>query len=93
MGLPAHLCQGSAVMTPTNYSGIVVWSREEEFSACLLQLSACPGVEVHYSHAASGRIVVVQETDSVEAQESGLRHIQRLPAVRMAALVEHRIVR
>ena len=76
----------------TNYSGIVALSHEGEFSSCVAQLSACPGVDVYYSHAESGRIVVVQETSSVEAQEEGLQRIQRLPAVRMAALVEHRIV-
>jgi nitrate reductase NapAB chaperone NapD len=38
---------------------------------------------------ATGRIVVVLETESVGEQESGLRHLQSLPRVISAELVYH----
>ena len=49
------------------------------------------GVEVYFAYPDSDRLVAVQESDTAQTQEEGLRRIQSLPSVRMAALVEHRI--
>jgi nitrate reductase NapAB chaperone NapD len=74
-----------------HYSGILVITEANETAGCAADLGALPGVEVHFCYPESGRIILVQETDTVEAQEEGFRRIQALPRVRMAALVEHRV--
>ena len=74
-----------------HYSGILVVTGLNETADCVADLEALPGVEVHFSYPQSGRIILVQETETVEAQEEGFRRIQALPRVRMAALVEHRV--
>ena len=74
-----------------HYSGILVVTQPNEIAGCAADLEALPGVEVHFCYPESGRIILVQETETVEAQEEGFRRIQALPRVRMAALVEHRI--
>ena len=74
-----------------HYSGILVTTEAAQIDRCRAELEKLPGVEVHYLYPDSGRIVAVQETDTVEQQQDGLRAIQALASVRMAALVEHRI--
>lgn len=74
-----------------HYSGILVVVAPTEVERAAETLEALPGVEVHYLYPDSGRIIAVQETDSAEGQQDGLRRIQELEGVRMAALVEHRI--
>jgi nitrate reductase NapAB chaperone NapD len=74
-----------------HYSGIVVVTDPLRVGDCQRRLESLPGVEVHYCEPQSGRLVVVQETASAEDQERGLRSIQALPDVKVAALVEHRI--
>jgi nitrate reductase NapAB chaperone NapD len=74
-----------------HYSGILVVARPQRVAACRQELESLPGVEVHYSAPELGRLVVVLETADVEGQERGLRRIQELPEVELAALVEHRI--
>ena len=48
-----------------------------------------PGVEVQFTDAARGRIVVTQESDTTDEQEAGLRRIQALPGLFAAELVCH----
>ncbi|MBW2459858.1 MAG: chaperone NapD [Deltaproteobacteria bacterium] len=72
-------------------SGILVVTEPQEMEVCARELEALPGLEVHYQYPDLGRLVVVQETETVQEQEDGLRRIQSLPSVVMAALVEHRI--
>jgi len=74
-----------------HYSGILVVTGPAEVADCIADLEALPGVEVHFSDPERGRIILVQETETVKAQEEGFRRIQTLPRVRMAALVEHRV--
>jgi len=74
-----------------HYSGIVVVTAPAELEACRRDLEALPGVEIHHADRVGGRLVAVQETATARAQEEGLRRIQALPRVRVAALVEHRI--
>jgi nitrate reductase NapAB chaperone NapD len=76
-----------------HYSGILVVVDPIEVKSSMDELAELPGVEVHYCEPESGRIIVVQETDTLLAQEEGLRSIQALPRVKMAALVEHRVDR
>ncbi len=74
-----------------HYSGILVLVDPLDVGRSMGELAELPGVEVHYCQPESGRIIVVQETETVAAQEEGLRSIQALPRVKMAALVEHRV--
>lgn len=70
-------------------SGILVLTTPQAVPSCIERLEGLPGVEVHHHHATSGRIVVVQETASLDAQQEGLGRIQALPEVEAAALVHH----
>jgi nitrate reductase NapAB chaperone NapD len=74
-----------------HYSGILVVAKLQRVQMCRLSLESLPGVEVHYVAPETGHLVVVLETAGVEGQERGLRRIQELPEVELAALVEHRI--
>ncbi len=72
-------------------SGILVLTSPERMEACRRQVDSLPGVEVHHAHPASGRMIAVLESDTLDGQSAGLRRIQELDTVRVAALVEHRI--
>ena len=72
-------------------SSILVVTDPQAMQQCARDLEALVGVEVHYLYPDSGRIIAVQEATSSEDQEKGLRRIQALDSVRLAALVEHRV--
>ncbi len=72
-------------------SGILVLADPERIDDCRRELESLPGVEVHHSHRPAGRLMVILESATLEGQEEGLRRIQDLSAVRLAALVEHRV--
>ncbi len=72
-----------------NLSGILVVTRPQRLEALVSTLNALPGVAVHHSDPQTGRIVVVQEADSVDAEVAGLRRIQSLPGVALAEMVYH----
>ena len=74
-----------------HYSGLLVTARSSSPERCRADLEGLPGVEVHFVYPDSGRLIAVQEGATAKAQEEGLRRIQALPSVRVAALVEHRI--
>lgn len=73
-----------------NFSGIVVTVAPAACDAMAGTLAGLPGVEVHQIDRASGRIVVVQEAPSVDAETEGFTRIRTLPGVIDAALVYHR---
>ena len=72
-----------------NLSGIVVVVPPDQVVPCVDRLNELAGVEVHHTEAASGRIVVVQEAETVAAEVEGLKRIKKLPNVIMAELVYH----
>jgi nitrate reductase NapD len=72
-----------------HYSGLVVISKRGSADACARELADCPGIDVYVADEASGRIVAVLETETVEEQENGLRRVQTLPHVVSAELVYH----
>ncbi|MEE9563012.1 MAG: chaperone NapD [Thermoanaerobaculia bacterium] len=73
-----------------HFSGILVSAHPQELTGTSRRVDALPGVEVHYLDPEGGRIVVVLETETLEEQQEGLRHIEKIPGVLAAALVEHR---
>jgi len=72
-----------------NLSGILVVAKPEWLPAVVDDLGAMPGIEVHQVEEATGRIVVVQEADDVQAEADGLERIQKLPHVVVAQMVYH----
>ena len=74
---------------PMNLSGILVVVPPERMAECATDLATLPGVEVHHSDPATGRLIVVQEADDVAAEMAGLTAIKARPHVRMAEMVYH----
>jgi periplasmic nitrate reductase NapD len=72
-----------------NYSGIVVICRPDEVPAVADRLGELPGVEVHYREQEQGKIVVVQEAETVAAEMDGIKRIKRLPGVILADMMYH----
>lgn len=70
-------------------SGILVVARPERLATVIRELAALPGVEVHQVDEPTGRIVVVQEAEGVDAEVEGLKRIQATPGVALATLVYH----
>ena len=72
-----------------NLSGILVVTGPAGVSRMCAELKALPGVEVHQTDEATGRIIVVQEAESVGAEVEGLKRIKALPGVILAEMVFH----
>jgi nitrate reductase NapAB chaperone NapD len=72
-----------------NLSGIVVTTAPARVPEVAELLAALPFLEVTQCDAGSGRIVVVQERESVADEMDGLRAIQRVPGVLTADLIVH----
>ena len=53
------------------------------------RLEALPGVEVHYQDPETGKIVVVQEAESINLEVEGLKRIKALPDIILAEMVKH----
>ena len=77
--------------TSVHFSSILVTASPPDFPLCVKGLESLPGIEVHLRYPEHGRIVVVQETESAEDQQEGLRRIQATPGVLSAELVYHYI--
>ncbi len=72
-----------------NISGILVMTSPEQVDDVIEQLQSLDGVDVHYSDAASGRIVITQEAETIHAEVEGLKRIRSLPQVIMAEMSSH----
>lgn len=72
-----------------NLSAILVLVPPDQLDASIEHLNTLPGIEVHYTDAATGRLIAVQEAESVGAEVDGLRRIQNQPYVRLAEMVNH----
>lgn len=75
--------------SPMHYSGILVHARRESIYDCVRQLTHCPGIDVYTADPATGRVVVVLESGTIEEQEAGLGRVQALSHVVSAELVYH----
>ena len=74
-----------------NLSGILVVADRGWQAEVISALDALPGVDVHQTDAASGRLIAVQEAEDIHAEVEGLRRIKALPHVVMAEMVYHYI--
>ncbi len=81
----------SAEATPAaaHYSGVLIIVSPERLEPCARDLDALEGVEVHYRHPESGRLVAVLEGRSADDHLEMLRRIQAVPGVLVAAPVYH----
>lgn len=72
-----------------NISGILVVSAPEHTEDVSTQLGSLDGIDVHYVDAATGRIVITQEAESIRAEVEGLKRIRALPHVILAEMSYH----
>lgn len=72
-----------------NLSGIVVVAAPARYDECLAAAAALPGCEIHQRDPVTGRFVVVQEAESVDAEIAGLSRLKALPGVTLAEMVCH----
>jgi nitrate reductase NapD len=74
-----------------HYSGVLILASPGQLGECVRELDALPGVEVRFRYPESGRIIAVQESETIDSQEDGLRRIRALPQVMSAGLVYHHV--
>ncbi len=72
-----------------NLSGIAVSVQPRSFDETVDLLNSLPGVEIHHQDLNSGRVVIVQEADSIDAEVEGLKRIKAIAGVVVAELVYH----
>jgi nitrate reductase NapAB chaperone NapD len=70
-------------------SGILVTTAPANLAGVVARLSALPGVGVYQTDAGRGRIVVVQEAATIDAETEGFTRIRVLEGVLAADLVYH----
>ena len=52
-------------------------------------LSGLDGIDVHHIEAATGRIVITQEAESISDEVDGLKRIRALPGIILAEMSYH----
>lgn len=72
-----------------NISGILVIVSPQRVESMTNQLNGLDGIDVHHTDAASGRIVITQEAESIKEEVDGLKRIQALPGVILAEMSYH----
>jgi nitrate reductase NapD len=72
-----------------NISGILVITSPEHTGTICEQLQSLDGIDVHHVDAATGRIVITQEADSISAEIDGLKRIRALPHIVLAEMSYH----
>jgi len=71
-------------------SGLCLMVRPEHLDEVETRLREFSWLEIHAREDASGRLIVVQEHDTVKEHQEGLRRLQSIPNVLTADLVVHR---
>ena len=74
-----------------NLSGIIVITSPARLPEVCQSLREIDGIEVFHADTDQGRIVIVQEADSVNEEIAGLKRIKALPHIVMAEMVHHYI--
>ncbi|TNG00421.1 MAG: nitrate reductase formation protein NapD [Gammaproteobacteria bacterium] len=72
-----------------NYSGILVIAAKGKLEQVVDSLNAEPDLEVHQIEEDTGRLIVVQEGESVKDEVNGLKRIKKMPGVVLAEMVYH----
>jgi nitrate reductase NapD len=72
-----------------NVSGVLVVVPVPAMAGSIRALEALPGVDVHHTDPATGRMVVTIEGESIGAEVETLQRIKTLPDVVLAEMVHH----
>jgi len=72
-----------------NISGILVIVSPERVDAMAEQLKRMDGIDVHHIEAATGRIVITQEAETIRDEIDGLKRIRALPGIILAEMSYH----
>ncbi len=72
-----------------NLSGILVVVPPAHLDTSIAALNDLPGVEVYHTDNQNGRIVVVQEAETIDAEVEGLKRIKKLPHIILAEMIHH----
>lgn len=67
-----------------HYSGILVITDPGRMNECAAQIDDLAGVEVRLRYPDDDRMILVQESETPEGQEQGLRAIRAILGVRLA---------
>ena len=67
-----------------HYSGILVITDSGRMNDCAAQIDDLAGVEVRLRYPEDDRMILVQESETTEQQEQGLRAIREIPGVQLA---------
>jgi nitrate reductase NapAB chaperone NapD len=67
-----------------HYSGILVITDPGRMNDCAAQIDGLAGVEVRLRYPDDDRLILVQESETTEGQEQGLRAIRAIPGVQLA---------
>ena len=72
-----------------NLSSILIVVHPEKLEQTIKTLNTLPGIDVHHSDIATGRIVITQEADSITAEVDGLKQLKAMPDIIVAEMVNH----
>ena len=72
-----------------NLSAILVITAPAGIEACMSLLNDQPGLSVHHSDPITGKIMLIQEAESVDAEVESLKRIKALDGVSMAEMIYH----
>ena len=72
-----------------NISGILVIVSPDRVDSMVDHLSGLDGIDVHHIEAATGRIVITQEAESISDEVDGLKRIRALPGIILAEMSYH----
>jgi len=72
-----------------NISGILVKVTPERVESMVDHLNGLDGIDVHHIEAATGRIVITQEAETINDEVAGLKRIRALPGIILAEMSYH----
>jgi nitrate reductase NapD len=72
-----------------NISGILVIVSPQRVESMVDQLNGLDGIDVHHIEAATGRIVITQEAETINDEVNGLKRIRALPGIILAEMSYH----
>lgn len=72
-----------------NLSAILVVTTPSRVDASIAMLANLPGITVHHSDPVTGKIMISQEAESIDAEVEGLKRIKALSEVAMAEMIYH----
>lgn len=72
-----------------NVSGILVIVPTEHVAVSIKELGLLPGIDVHYCDPQTGRIVVTQEAETIQAEIDGLKRLKGIAHVILAEMIYH----